>query len=164
MPVKHLPRFGCSLLALTLIFGLAAHTAFAEEATRDGGHGEKSIQPMRMNSNPKKLHKASNRPTSPPEVSERAPSVPGGGDRVVHNAIGMPIASHQLFHDGAGPIHGVGPGTARPIIAAPPKPAVVNHGIIDGARLTRSGSGTSMIGGPVKRVANINGTTMKPKH
>jgi hypothetical protein len=112
---------------------------------------------------------------------------------VARNAVGMPIERHGDTPSEAGKAYGGKPalpvsaatpagtdrgapnivpsdGVVRPSNVAQPNPlptinpAASNRGMINGTGLARIGSGSSVIGGPAKMVAGLNGTAIRLKH
>lgn len=112
-----------------------------------------------------------------------------GSGRVTRDAIGLPVVRPDGMEQGSGQRHdlpalvhdpapattGFGanasgglartgaalgrPSNANPIV----RPAALNRGTINGSNLARRGLGPSSVGGPVKPIAGISGTTIRPK-
>ena len=109
-----------------------------------------------------------------------------GEDRVVKNAIGLPVHQPNASRNGpvvksaiGSPVHqpsvvglSVRQANASPSALGAAKkpintqlPAPINRSMINGTGMGRSGSGTVAIGGPKRQVAGvIDGTSFRPKH
>lgn len=210
-------RIGSHLLAIGLLGGLAMPASFAEEAL-SGNASNLSAEPS--GSRPSSGEKADGIDTLITEQSRRlggrrdnvggvktkvkslAPgnlrlrrlSAGGASNRVVRNAIGVPVARHEGLEQRNGQRHDLptvvrvpaagatgvaGSGTASPAMAdgrvdrptilranASPivGPVAPKRGTINGTSLNRPGFSPSGVGGPAKVVTGISGTAIRPKH
>ncbi len=191
-------RIGSYLLAIVLLGASAMQASFAEEA-RSGARGrdgsalpvEPAAQSRHLGGRRNDVGQVETKFRSRPSGAHhpRPLSATGASDRVVRNAIGMPVAQgaerrESEHHDfpsvvpspvaGAvsTPGNGVGnlakaEGGPGGIVRPAPIPAVtaiaLNRGTINGTSLVRRGFGPSGVGGPARAVAGISGTTIRPK-
>jgi hypothetical protein len=191
-------RIGSCLLAVVLLGASAMQAGLAEEA-RSGAHDRKrsalpaepAVQSRHLGGRRDEVGQVETKFRSRPSgaLHPRRLSAAGASDRVVRNAIGMPVAEgaerrqserHDFPSVGQSPIAGVvsaaGSGTGNlskaeggpaGIVRPAPIPAVtattLYRGTINGTSLVRPGFGPSGVGGPARAVAGISGTTIRPK-
>ncbi len=169
-------RIGPYLLAAVLLGASAIEASFAEEVHR---HALKNMH-------------TGVRPGTLRNVHARPIPTPGASDRVVRNAIGLPVVQHVERRDGerhgspslvqsppAGVVSAAGSGTGglakagadfggQRIVHPNAGPRVtataLNRATIGGTAVIRVGSRPSGLGGPAKAVSGINGTAIRPKH
>ncbi len=162
----------------------------------DGIDTHMTVQPRRLGGKRDEVGDAKIKFTllAPGSLRPRRLSKLGTPDRMMRNAIGVPLARHGGLerrdgehHDfptvvrvpAAGATGVAGSGTASPATAegrvdrptilranASPilSPVAPNRGTINGTSLNRPGFSPSGVGGPAKQVAGISGTAIRPKH
>lgn len=154
---------------------------------------QNSVQPRRLSGRRDKVGEGKTKPRSLARSAlySRKPSAPEASDRLVRNAIGVPVARHEgseqrngAHRDFSTVVHSPAAGAVgfvtsatgrlakaeghfdRPAANANPivRPAAANRGAINGTGLIRSGFALSGVGGPAAPLAGINGTTIRSKH
>jgi len=158
----------------------------------DGIDSSITVQPPRLANGRPKIGPAKVVSIAPRNLLAPRASAPGRSQATVRNAIGVPVvrpaslerrigARHDFSVSIAGHGANASPGAAvstadrlakvegpveRPIVRANPvvKPFVLNRGTINGTTLNHRGIGPSNVGGPVKTIAGINGTALRPVH
>jgi hypothetical protein len=148
----------------------------AKGASPNDAHPRDTIDAGTTALSPRRAHesdKARNAATAlkigvPGDSQTRHMSATGAPNPVARSAIGLPIAPRENLNSGASErLHLPNPDAAnsgRPNPGAITTAGVSSLGKIDGAGLIRPARAPTGLGGPVKAVAGINGTTLRQKH